>query len=75
MDYSFVGDGVFAESVPNHFGRYFDGCEFFAVVDVYGEADHFGEYEHVAAMCFDGFLELLTRFEEFFGFADFEEKL
>ena len=46
----FVGGGVFAEVVADVFDFDFEGEEFFAVVDAEGEADHFGEYDHVAVV-------------------------
>ena len=67
----FVGGGVFAEVVADVFDFDVEGEEFFAVVDADGEADHFGEDDHVAVVGADegfGFGEA--------GFAEaFEELL
>jgi hypothetical protein len=66
----FVGGGVFADVVADVFDADFEGEEFFAVVDAEGEADHFGEDDHVAVVGFDhgfGFGEagFAEAFEEF----------
>lgn len=70
----FVGGGVFAEVVADVFDFDVEGDEFFAVVDADGEADHFGEDDHVAVVGADelfftfafGLLEFAEAFEEFF---------
>ena len=67
----FVGGGVFAEVVADVFDFDVEGEEFFAVVDADGEADHFGEDDHVAVVGADHFLGFLLAgfaeaFEEFF---------
>lgn len=69
----FVGGGVFAEVVADVFGLDGEGEEFFAVVDGDGEADHFGEDDHVAVVGADeggfagfGLAGFAEAFEEFF---------
>ena len=67
----FVGGGVFAEVVADVFDFDVEGEEFFAVVDGDGEADHFGEDDHVAVVGADegfafGGAEFAEAFEEFF---------
>ena len=66
----FVGGGVFAEVVADVFDFDVEGEEFFAVVDAEGEADHFGEDDHVAVVGADHggftFAHLLADFAEAF---------
>ncbi len=69
----FVGGGVFAEVVADVFDFDVEGEEFFAVVDAEGEADHFGEDDHVAVVgadhggfaFADGLAGFAEAFEEF----------
>jgi len=63
----FVGGGVFAEVVADVFDFDVEGEEFFAVVDADGEADHFGEDDHVAVVGADHFFGfVLAGFAEAF---------